>query len=146
MANYCTWGKPANWGGTSAQWQDGLPHGAGGISDPETLSAKAKAATSTPFYFNADEFNIVCASFPSAGGGPDPLISQAAAITALQAQATGLQSQITAIAPWTGASTSEAQQAYFDDVNELWYLFFAAAILIMCAKMVQRFWDRAPHE
>lgn len=146
MANFCVWKKPADWGGTDAQWVSSSGLVLNGIPNPAQFVVSVRtAAASTGYYFDADTAAISCSSFPTAGGAPDPLISQAAAIAALQAQATGLQAQVTAIAPWTGASTSEAQQAYFGDVNEMWYLFFGVCILIMCARKVSDFFDRAAH-
>ncbi len=95
-ANYCSWGMPAAWvsgGGTSANWAtSGATYG--GIRSITNLKNSVGSATTTPFTFDADEYGIVCTSFPNAGGAPDPLISQAAAISALQSQATGLQQQI----------------------------------------------------
>lgn len=99
-ANTCAIGMPAAWvagGGTTAQWSGTIAYTRGGIKNPASLAGPAGSAQTTPYYFDANEFAIVCTAFPTAGGGADPLISQAAAITALQAQAAGLQTQIDTI-------------------------------------------------
>lgn len=118
MPNYCTIGKPVGWGGTDAQWiNNNVSYG--GIKAPEAFFQSARGAVTTPWLFNADEFNIVCTAFPTAGSASDPIISQAAGIANLQSAVANLQSQVTALTPAGAASsaggvmTSEIQVEYF---------------------------------
>ena len=146
MANYCTWGMPAGWS-VENMWQATAGSyyqtiGGQTYKNPVQLFSQARLATSgTPYYFNADEFNIICSSFPSAGGSTDPLISQAAAIQALQAQATGLQAQITAITPWAAASDSGGYMT-----TDLHLEYFGAVVafiaVIWCADRIKRYFWR----
>lgn len=135
-ANWCSYQRPAAFTGNEAWWNGAGANSAGGISNPYSLWLQAKAAYSTPFYFNADVYGIVCSSFPSAGGGTDPLISQAAAIAALQATDVGLQSQLTAISPWAGASAAEGAEMRMADMFELWYVFLGVGVVVLCLKAI----------
>lgn len=123
MANLCSWGKPSGWG-TGAQstgstgacptatgtpdgfwWSANAGYSCGGVKNPATLFNQARSAYTTPFYFDADEYGIVCASFPSASGGADPLVSQQAAINVLNTSVANLQTQVSAI---TAGSITQA--------------------------------------
>lgn len=148
MANYCTVKMPKAWtdaGGTYAQWSGGGGLTFGGVSNPTQF--RGSAITSPEgFYFDADRFGVVCTSFPDASGNPDPLISQAGAIQALQAALVGVQGQITAMAPWVGENAESAQAERIQDMSDMWALFFGAAILIACWKGIQRLFDNGPHD
>jgi hypothetical protein len=142
MANWCSIALPA--GASVGEWTNysQLTGAYSSYFTPAHFRNSANTATSSaPFYFNADAYNIVCSSFPSAGGGADPLVSQAAAISALQAADVGLQSQITAITPWSAASdaggymTSELHVEYFGAV-------VAFLVVIWLADRVRRFFWR----
>lgn len=136
-ANMCSMQMPAAWtaaGGTAGQWTGGTNYVFGGVRNPTSM--RSLAGTDTPTYFDADLYGIVCASFPTASGGPDPILGQAAAIAALQSADVGLQTQITAISPWSGASAAEGQEERAEDMYALWLLYVQAAVVIVCLKWI----------
>lgn len=149
MANFCTVKMPKAWtdaGGTFAQWSSPtVSTTLGGVANPQTYRVRA-IASPEGLYFDADQYGVVCASFPDASGNEDPLISQAAAIKALQSAAVGLQNQITAMAPWVGENAEDAQAERIQDMSDAWILFFGAAIVIFCLKGLQRLFNGGPHD
>lgn len=148
MANYCTWSKPAGWT-NNAQWEataGSYSYNIGGqvFKNPAQLFASARLAVSTPYLFDADEFNIVCQAFPSAGGAADPIISQAAAITQLQATLSTVTADVTALKSYSGASDALASERLADQ-GLVWTLFLGALIVILGARKLYDLFDKAPH-
>lgn len=144
MPNYCSYGMPAAWsagGGTVSQWGSASATTVGGVKNPATLRNSVVPATTTPYYFDADEFGLVCASFPSAGGGPDPILSQSAAINSLNATVASMQATITTL-----TSPVETSPERIQDMSVIAGLFLAVGISILCAKGIQKLFDRGPHE
>ena len=150
MSNMCTWKKPASWTDTDGHWAGvhgsnyQLAYSSGGYKNPSTLAIAANSATTTAYYFDADEFNIVCTSFPSASGSTDPLVSQAAAITLLNTSVANMQSQVTAIASIASASSPGFDQR-IADMSVVWSLFFGACIVVAAAKGIQKLFNTGPH-
>jgi hypothetical protein len=126
MPNYCSWGKPAGWAGTNAQWSDFSGYSVSGLSNPATLFTQARPALTTPYYFDADQFGIVCASFPTAGGGSDPLISQASQIASINTTLATMQGTIASMlggeggTPWTTEDHRDAFLAVLGFLVVVW--------------------------